>query len=521
MAKAGKVTVLTYNGIDGACAAAMALLRHPKADVLVSSAAGIGRTLDSLAGQPSLPAEVHVCGVGIRCDWDEVARALRLLKKKGTAVTWYCGRGYLDDLREDLAAVCTPVFLEAPTNTAAVCEHLDLADCPNAEPLLRLALTDPNTAGPAREPQGEQAFWTDLINAAIAQYFKYQDTEAYPAVVRKLAAQEYDEADAKEVSVFRRSGFAHVLWGRRTAMGLLRDRIRRCAETDESVLIVGESGTGKEYAAHLIHERSQRAMGPFIPVNCALFAGNPALANSTLFGHVKGAFTGAVKDRDGAFVTADSGILFLDEVGELPGEVQAKFLRVLEDGWVTPEGSDEPRKVDVRVVAATNRSLPEMIRAGEFRADLYHRLDTLLVEVPPLREHIEDIGTIVRQLFPALSPDGRELKLSAEDLEALKDYDWPGNVRQLIKVLKRSLCLGLPVGKVLDEERRLGPLVEGVGDGGGEARLWPVTAEDVRPIREVRAEYAARALELHGGNLAATARALGIAVNTLRSYLPG
>jgi len=302
-------------------------------------------------------------------------------------------------------------------------------------------------------------------------------------------------------------------------MGLLRARIRRCAEVDEPVLIVGESGTGKEYVAHLIHERSERAMGPLIPVNCALFAGNPALANSTLFGHVKGAFTGAIGNRDGAFVCADTGILFLDEVAELPLEVQAKFLRVLEDGWVTPEGADRPRKVDVRVVAATNRDLPSMIRRGEFRADLYHRLDTLLIRVPPLREHVQDVEVIARQILPTLQPEAPESMLSPKDIEHLRGYDWPGNVRQLIKVLKRSLYLGVSIGEAIDEERRLGPLADQSRDQGAACPLWPLTVDQVRPIREVRREYAARALELHGGNWAATARTLGIAVNTLRSYI--
>ena len=260
-------------------------------------------------------------------------------------------------------------------------------------------------------------------------------------------------------------------------------------------------------------------MAPLIPVNCALFAGNPSLANSTLFGHVKGAFTGAVSDRDGAFVSADSGILFLDELGELPPEVQAKLLRVLEDGWVTPEGSDRPRKVDVRVVAATNRDLPAMIRRGAFRADLYHRLDTLLIRVPPLRDHMEDVEAIARQLLPTVMPEGREFRLTARDVKHLRGYDWPGNVRQLIKVLKRSVYLGMPLREAIDEERRLGPLVEQQESATPPCPLWPHTADQVRPMDDVKRDYAARALELHANNIAATARALGIAINTLRSYV--
>jgi transcriptional regulator with GAF, ATPase, and Fis domain len=252
-----------------------------------------------------------------------------------------------------------------------------------------------------------------------------------------------------------------------------------------------------------------------IPVNCALFAGNVGLANSILFGHVKGAFTGADRDREGAFVAADAGILFLDEVGELPARVQAKLLRVLEDGQIKPEGADRPRRqVDVRVVAATNRDLPTMMRRGEFRTDLYHRLDTLRIEVPPLRDHPEDIALIAADTLRNLEAAGADGLLSPAELRELRSYDWPGNVRQLIKVLKRSAYLGIPIAETLAEERACA-----LGAREDEGWLLPRSAEEIRPIRKVREEYAARALELNDGNLAATARALGIAPNTLRSYL--
>ncbi len=519
MAKETGVAIVTYNGVDGACAAAMALLKHPDAELVVTSAGRIGRTLSELARGRKAPEEVLVCGLGVFCAWEEVSAPALELKEGGSTLVWYCGRGYLDGQKERFSEFCEPVFEGQGTNTACVCAHLDMSGRPNARALLDLAVRDPHITVGHRRATEEQALWIDLIEASIADYFKYQDEDSYAGVIRKLSRFEHDEADRKRVAVFRKTGFTHVLWGNRTAMGKLRAKIRKCAEVDEPVLIVGESGTGKEYVAHLIHERGGRAMGPLIPVNCALFAGNPSLANSTLFGHIKGAFTGAVRDRQGAFVSADSGVLFLDEVAELPPEVQAKFLRVLEDGWVTPEGSDEPRKVDVRVVAATNRDLPAMIRKGGFRADLYHRLDTLLIRVPPLREHIDDVEAIARQILPSLVQEGQQAELSARDLAQLRSYDWPGNVRQLIKVLKRSLYLDISVTEAIDEDRRLGPLVDQVEEEGAASPLWPLTADQVRPMQEVRCEYAARALELHGGNLAATARALGIAGNTLRSYL--
>jgi DNA-binding NtrC family response regulator len=497
----------------------MALVARPGAEVQVTSAARIGRCLQGLAGREEPPDEVVVCGVGVACDWEEVQTACSTLTGGGGLVTWLCGRGYLERDRGRLTPLADLVFTGSGTNTACICSHFDLASEPLAEFLLSLARCDANIERGWREPQDEQAFWVDLIAAAIADYFKYQDDTTYSSVISKLSRMATDEDDRRRVEVHRRSGFTHVLWGKSPVMNELRRVIGRCADTDASVLIVGESGVGKEYVAHLIHERSERARGPLVPVNCGLFAGNSSLANSTLFGHVQGAFTGAVSDREGAFVAADSGILFLDELAELPPEVQAKLLRVLEDGWVTPEGADRPRKVDVRVLAATNRRLPDMIREGTFRADLYHRLDTLTIRVPPLREHLEDLEEIVGRVLPDVVPGDVPPSLSQADLTSLAQYEWPGNVRQLLKVLRRSAFLGQPVSEVVREESDLGPLVPG-GDS-PPAPLWPEQAGDVMPIREVRSTYCQRALELHDGNLTATARALGVALNTLKSYLSG
>ncbi len=516
---AGSV-IITYNGIDGACAAAIALLARPQAEVLLTSAARVGGTFAELASRSERPEEVHVCGLGVYCDWTELAEPAEALKRAGVRTTWHCGRGYLDADAERFARFCTPAFMDLGSNAAAVCENLELGEHPHARTLLEVARHDPHLEGDRAAPSGDIRFWTDLINAAIADYFKYQDTDAFAETVRKLARLEMEPADRDRVAVFRRTGMRHVLWGKSEPMCRLRRIIRQCAEADEAVLITGESGVGKEYVAHLIHERSRRATEPFVPVNCALFAGSANLANSELFGHVKGAFTGATADRAGAFAAAHPGMLFLDEIGDLPPEVQAKFLRVLEDGHVSPIGSDEPRRVDVRILAATNRSLPEMIRRGEFRADLYHRLCILQVRVPPLREHLEDVGTIVHELLPSLAPDRPEVTLSEASVAALQSYDWPGNVRQLIKVLKRYLYLDLSVEELLDQERRLGALrpAESPADT---SLLWPTRVSEVRPIREVRDHYAERAFELMDGNYTAAARALGIAVNTLRGYLQG
>ena len=514
-----KVVILSYNGLDGATAAAMALLKYPQAEVLVTSAARIGQALASLQKSKRARAEIHVCGLGVYCGWDEVSQPAKALGKGGTRIAWYCGRGYLKEQEDDFAEFCSPVFGTLSSNTEAVCRHLNLEEHKNAEFLLELAKHDPNIGKEWGKPSEEQAFWIDLVYASVADYFKFQDEASYVSAIRKLTNRESDAADRKTVEVFRRAGFKHVLWGKSDAMRKLRQLIGKCAQFDEPVLIVGESGVGKEYVAHLVHERSMRNMGPFVPVNCALFSGNPGMANSVLFGHVKGAFTGALKDRDGAFVSAGSGMLFLDELSELPAEVQAKLLRVLEDGWVTPEGSDNPRKVDVRVLAATNQDLAVRIRKGQFRADLFHRLNVLTIRVPPLREHLDDIPTIADQLLPTLAQGQPARGLDPKEIECLQGYGWPGNVRQLIKVLKRATYLGLAIPDVIEEECLLGRLAPCEEEPAQTRGFLPEAAGEIRPLREVHREYAARALELNNGNYTATARMLGIAVNTLRSYL--
>jgi len=282
------------------------------------------------------------------------------------------------------------------------------------------------------------------------------------------------------------------------------------------VLILGESGVGKEFIAHLVHERSSRATGAFVPVNCACFAGNLELANSDLFGHRKGAFTGANEDRKGKLVEANGGILFLDELGELPLEVQAKLLRVLEDGAVTPVGEDMPAvTVNVRVLAATNRNLSQMVSQGRFRQDLFYRLNTLRIEAPPLRDHLQDIPAIAAKTLADIAPGCPARKLSHDDLGLLAGYSWPGNVRQLIQTLRRWICLDEPLADVIAEERRNNTHADTPAETG---MFNPRSAGQVQPLADISRQYAQHALKLHGGNISATARALGVAINTLKKH---
>jgi transcriptional regulator with GAF, ATPase, and Fis domain len=211
-----------------------------------------------------------------------------------------------------------------------------------------------------------------------------------------------------------------------------------CAEFPFPVLITGETGTGKDLFARLVHRLGDRSAKPFVVVNCAAIPEN--LVESTLFGHVKGAFTDAQKDRAGKFEGADGGTLFLDEIGDLPLPAQAKLLRVLEDGLVDRVGSDKPIKVDVRVIAATNRKLGEAIAAKRFRDDLFFRLNSAEIRLPPLRERRSDIPRIALRLMEGFNRNSRrQRQLSPEALIRLQGYDWPGNVRDLRTVISRAV----------------------------------------------------------------------------------
>jgi DNA-binding NtrC family response regulator len=227
---------------------------------------------------------------------------------------------------------------------------------------------------------------------------------------------------------------------------LMRDlccALTRVAGVHSTVLLQGESGTGKELAARALHNLSPRAQGPFVPVNCASMS--PELMEIELFGHAKGAFTGATRAREGLFYYAQGGTLFLDEVADLPLPLQAMLLRALEDRMIRPVGSEKQLPVNVRIVAATNRSLTEAVAAGSFRKDLYYRLQVVELTLPPLRQHKEDIAALVQhfmqQLTPALGVE--PLKITSADLAYLAQYDWPGNVRELRNLIERSLILGV------------------------------------------------------------------------------
>jgi len=295
--------------------------------------------------------------------------------------------------------------------------------------------------------------------------------------------------------------------------------IRRAGPTDATVLVTGESGTGKELAARALHEESPRRAKPFVALNCSALPAD--LVESELFGHVKGAFTGADRDRDGLFVQADGGTLFLDEVGDLAAAAQAKLLRALESGEVTPVGATKPVRADVRVVSATNRPLGEMVAAGAFREDLLYRLQVVTIQLPPLRERRSDVPALAARLLADLAErHGRSVaEITEAARRALLSYDWPGNVRELRNALERAIVMA--EGEQID----VADLPERIRGGGAlrgdEAAVegLPYTEAKDRVVAAFERSYLAAALERHGGNVSATARALGLHRQSLQKML--
>ncbi len=282
--------------------------------------------------------------------------------------------------------------------------------------------------------------------------------------------------------------------------------VERVAPTSVNVLIVGETGTGKELIAHEIHARSPRAKGPFITLNCGAIPEN--LLESELFGHVKGAFTGATHNREGSFKAAHTGTIFLDEIGEMPINLQVKLLRVLQEHTITPVGATHPEKIDIRVVAATNKDLELAIRNNEFREDLFYRLNVVMLQLPPLRHRGDDVVVIAQFLIKKICDEfNLPLKqLGADAVIALKKYDWPGNIRQLENRLKKAIVLA--DRSVLKPE---------------DLDLLPEVLRDIVPLADAKEQFAHRyileVLERNNGNRAQTARELEVDPRTIFRYL--
>ena len=355
-------------------------------------------------------------------------------------------------------------------------------------------------------PGGVQVADLGSRNGTFLGRARIQEAVAQAGAVLEIAdlrlAIEPD-VDAAEVPLSPRHHLCGLI-GRSPAMRRLFTLIERVAPSDYTVLIEGETGTGKEVVARALHELSPRRTGPLVVLDCAAIS--RGLVESALFGHVRGAFTGADRDRDGALTRADRGTLFIDELNSLPLETQAKLLRAIETRRFLPVGGEDERTVDLRVVAASNVPLAGEVAAGRFRADLFYRLSVVRIELAPLRGRLEDIPALVEHFLRAA---GRELEVGGRNLDLLLGGAWPGNVRELRNTIERALALGGPAPLGFDE------LPISIGDA-TPTLAWPVALD--LPFKEAKDQlvsafervYATQLLDRAGGNLSEAARRAGL-----------
>ena len=325
--------------------------------------------------------------------------------------------------------------------------------------------------------------------------------------VLRMAVEKRALAERQRALVDPERGDGAIEWGTSASMASVQRDLEKVAPTDVPVLILGESGTGKELVAREVHTRSRVASGPFVTVNCGAIT--PSLVESTLFGHERGAFTGAERRKLGLVEVAHGGTLFLDELGDLPLDLQVKLLRFLQFGEVLRVGATEPAHVDVRVVGATHVDLDEAVAQGEFREDLLFRLDTVRLTLVPLRERRSDVPLLVERFLAEMAEKGRpRRRFSSAALGVLVDHDWPGNVRELRTVVERLSILA--EGDMISADEvweRLGRVER--------ARRTQGAGLELMPIREAERRLVIMALRRYQGDKPAAAKALGVALKTL------
>lgn len=491
-----------------AAAAAFEALKG-KADVA-------GVSMEALAGALRERApnykRVLVLGVGLKKNIGETVSALMSLKTKGVQTVWLSS---LPVAPEFAAEVCLEgidpatrgfdVLVDEPRESLldVVADYLHI----DAEAVSFFrAYTEK-----AEDRSSAVGMYQTLMKAAGYMHRTRRDDSIYELAIRALGARIKPALwDAKIVEArddFLRFGHRE-LGGVSAIIGDVRQRILQAAKYERArVLILGESGTGKETVAEQIHANSRRKNNEFVAFNCASVS--PSLLEDRFFGHEKGAFTGADKLTKGLFERADHGTLFLDEIGEMPLEAQGILLRALEEGKIVRVGGTDEITVDVRLVAATNRNLPKMVREKKFRADLYQRLSTIPITVPALRKRKEDISEIADGFW--MDALGQHLK--PEQLAALEEYDYPGNVRELLNILDRARALEEDdFKKLIREHREIN------------RELYPealdTDGEDAPDnLEEMTRRHVKRVFKKYGENRRAATQALGISINTLKKYL--
>ncbi len=366
---------------------------------------------------------------------------------------------------------------------------------------------------------GSEKIAVDAMKAGAEDYVPkpFDNDERGIVVTRALDRTRLAREHRLLLERVRRDYGFETLIGAGTAMQRVFVQMKKVAETDLTVLVRGESGTGKELVAQAIHDASPRARRPFVAVNCAAISRE--LVESELFGHEKGAFTGASARRIGRFESADEGTIFLDEIGDMPLETQAKVLRVLQERSFERVGGAKAIEVDVRVVAATHRNLEAEIARGAYRGDLYYRLRVVELVVPPLRDRIEDLPALVDRFLAQLATRlGRDtMRISTAAMTRLARHSWPGNVRELRNVVEQAAVLASGAS-IEEDDLRLGASTDGAPTTSQAAGL-PFAEAKRRAVEEFERAFVSDALRRHGGNISQTAEAIGMVRQSLQQKM--
>ena len=492
-----KIKILAAWGwVDCTCAAVIALRKFKSADVSGMSQRRLPDHLSELSEKKKCPYnKIIILGIGMNKDIDTLITAIDKLRKKNVEILWISAYNIPYKLKNhltDYAEHDTKKVYVSITEVTAKYFDLPYKDFEKLYTLAKKDLTGKNL---------EQYL---LIQSVQHRYRCFQDYNSFTEAVRTIAEKRVKLTDdQKRMIEFYKKYGNRELKGKSQVMMDLHAIIHKIGKKDSArVLIYGETGTGKETIAIHLHENSPRKEKPMVTFNCA--SSNKDLLESHLFGHVKGAFTGAIADRKGAFEEADGGTLFLDEIAELPLGTQANILRVLQEGRFNRIGSIEEITINVRIIAATNKDLPQMIREGKFREDLYYRLNVVPIHIPPLREHLEDITEIADNIWFNKGLG----HLNHPKIEILKTHNWPGNVRELGNFLERAAVLEeKDFVKLLNMHRKE---IESMK-----------TTEQILPenLDELIRYQAKKLYEKYGKNKVKTAEAMGITRVTLRKYL--
>ena len=506
------LTGWSKNSYLAAAAAALDALKG-KADVA-------GVSMDALAGalaeQAPKYSAVYVLGVGLTKNLPRILDALSTLRKRRVKTVWLSGMQvapeFAAEVRIEGGGAAKRGFdelVDEPDDSLVdvVSRYFGTLD----EEDTRFFRAYEQQAADRTSAVGK---YQTLVNVSGYMHRTRGDDSVYATAIQSLRLRVkpsvWDPKLKEAFEDYMRFG-RRELAGTSRAMADVRRRILQAAKYERArVLILGESGTGKETVATQIHAHSPRKNGPFVPFNCASVA--PNLLEDRFFGHERGAFTGADKQTKGLFELADGGTLFLDEIAEMPLDAQALLLRVLEYGKVVRVGGTEEIPVDVRLVAATNRRLPKMVQVGKFRADLYQRISTIVIDIPPLRERRGDIAEIAGGFWLDMGWG----RLSKRQLDALGEYDYPGNVRELINILDRARALEeTDFAKLMREHVAINQDLTATvaADGGSTALPENLKAAMAAHVRSV--------FDRHERRLSETRAALGISLNTLKKYLEG